>query len=114
MECEDTPAAIKCDQCLDSFCDLCFKTQHRKGTKLNKKSKIEFILFKGKRVAHTFRKLKEDSDSQISDINSESITTKTDVVPTKVRYLTISKHKSKKNHFLNFFLKITCISKLSI
>ncbi|KZV94245.1 hypothetical protein EXIGLDRAFT_673222 [Exidia glandulosa HHB12029] len=33
VECEDQPAQIRCDQCEDQFCEVCFHSQHRKGSR---------------------------------------------------------------------------------
>lgn len=40
VECEDQPATVYCDACLDPYCSLCFRAQHKKG----------------KRRTHTWRK----------------------------------------------------------
>jgi len=42
VECEDQPATLYCEQCLDNYCEVCYQNQHRKG-KLRQK--------------HTFKKL---------------------------------------------------------
>jgi hypothetical protein len=31
VECEDQPASLFCQQCVDDYCDVCFQAQHRKG-----------------------------------------------------------------------------------
>lgn len=31
VECEDTEAAVKCDNCQDEFCELCYLWLHNKG-----------------------------------------------------------------------------------
>jgi len=36
VECEDQPATLYCEQCLDNYCEVCYQNQHRKG-KLRKK-----------------------------------------------------------------------------
>ncbi|KAJ8515796.1 hypothetical protein ONZ45_g6835 [Pleurotus djamor] len=53
VECEDQPAQVLCETCLDKFCEVCFAAQHRKGSrkrhatkplahiKSNKKAKTE-------------------------------------------------------------------------
>lgn len=33
VECEDQPAQIHCEQCTDDFCEVCYSSQHRKGTR---------------------------------------------------------------------------------
>lgn len=33
VECEDQPAQIRCDDCQDDYCEVCFAAQHRKGTR---------------------------------------------------------------------------------
>ncbi|KAJ8086986.1 hypothetical protein PM082_005811 [Marasmius tenuissimus] len=40
VECEDQPAQLLCEQCSDSFCEVCFSAQHRKGTRKNHKTKL--------------------------------------------------------------------------
>ncbi|KAI8840915.1 hypothetical protein BC829DRAFT_446831 [Chytridium lagenaria] len=39
VECEDTPASINCLQCQDDFCEVCFQSQHRKGSRKKHASK---------------------------------------------------------------------------
>ncbi|CEG46467.1 hypothetical protein F443_14273 [Plasmopara halstedii] len=34
VECEDTAAAMRCEDCEDVYCPLCFKAQHRSGSRL--------------------------------------------------------------------------------
>ena len=42
IECEDTPGQVRCEQCGEIYCDLCFKSQHRKGNRAQHRSeKIE-------------------------------------------------------------------------
>ncbi|TMW63864.1 hypothetical protein Poli38472_002805 [Pythium oligandrum] len=33
VECEDTDAAVRCEDCQDLYCALCFEAQHRSGTR---------------------------------------------------------------------------------
>ncbi|KAL4264334.1 Protein of unknown function DUF2009 [Pleurotus pulmonarius] len=33
VECEDQPAQLLCETCLDKFCEVCFASQHRKGSR---------------------------------------------------------------------------------
>jgi hypothetical protein len=33
IECEDQPAQLHCEQCTDDFCEVCYASQHRKGTR---------------------------------------------------------------------------------
>ncbi|KAJ3214107.1 hypothetical protein HDU67_002063 [Dinochytrium kinnereticum] len=33
VECEDTPATVNCNQCQDDFCEVCYISQHRKGSR---------------------------------------------------------------------------------
>jgi hypothetical protein len=33
VECTDQPAALRCDQCRDDYCDVCFQALHRRGTR---------------------------------------------------------------------------------
>jgi hypothetical protein len=33
VECEDVPAAVKCQQCNDVLCGLCFEWLHKRGTR---------------------------------------------------------------------------------
>ncbi|KAJ3165144.1 hypothetical protein HDU88_004864 [Geranomyces variabilis] len=33
VECEDQPAELFCEQCADDFCEVCFFSQHRKGSR---------------------------------------------------------------------------------
>ncbi|KAH7102964.1 hypothetical protein BKA62DRAFT_636934 [Auriculariales sp. MPI-PUGE-AT-0066] len=33
VECEDQSAQLRCEQCSDLFCDVCFQSQHRKGSR---------------------------------------------------------------------------------
>ncbi|KDQ29697.1 hypothetical protein PLEOSDRAFT_1055696 [Pleurotus ostreatus PC15] len=33
VECEDQPAQVLCETCLDKFCEVCFAAQHRKGSR---------------------------------------------------------------------------------
>lgn len=33
VECEDQPAEVRCNDCKDDFCAVCFASQHRKGTR---------------------------------------------------------------------------------
>ena len=33
VECEDMPAQLSCLQCQDDFCQVCFQSLHRKGTR---------------------------------------------------------------------------------
>ncbi|KAJ7591437.1 hypothetical protein C8J56DRAFT_935571 [Mycena floridula] len=35
IECEDQPAQLFCESCSDAYCDVCFASQHRKGTRKN-------------------------------------------------------------------------------
>ena len=35
VECEDTVAAVCCEDCKDVYCPLCFKAQHHAGSRLN-------------------------------------------------------------------------------
>ncbi|TDH70985.1 hypothetical protein CCR75_001138 [Bremia lactucae] len=35
VECEDTAAAVSCDECDDLYCALCFEAQHRSGSRLH-------------------------------------------------------------------------------
>lgn len=39
VECEDQPAQIRCDDCQDDYCEVCFAAQHRKGTRRKHVSK---------------------------------------------------------------------------
>jgi hypothetical protein len=34
VECEDQPASLFCQQCVDDYCDVCFQALHRKGKRL--------------------------------------------------------------------------------
>ncbi|GLE08495.1 hypothetical protein PINS_up019703 [Pythium insidiosum] len=34
VECEDTEAAVRCEDCRDVYCALCFEAQHHAGTRL--------------------------------------------------------------------------------
>ncbi|KAG7097356.1 hypothetical protein E1B28_004707 [Marasmius oreades] len=40
VECEDQPAQILCEQCADSFCEVCFAAQHRKGSRKSHNTKL--------------------------------------------------------------------------
>lgn len=40
VECEDQPAQIYCESCTDSFCEVCFAAQHRKGSRKKHKTKV--------------------------------------------------------------------------
>ncbi|KAG5649776.1 hypothetical protein H0H81_002074 [Sphagnurus paluster] len=33
VECEDQPAQVLCESCSDSYCEVCFAAQHRKGSR---------------------------------------------------------------------------------
>ncbi|KAH9020777.1 hypothetical protein EDB84DRAFT_1275255 [Lactarius hengduanensis] len=33
VECEDQPAEVTCETCMDDYCDVCFSAQHRKGSR---------------------------------------------------------------------------------
>jgi hypothetical protein len=37
VECEDTEASIKCENCDDIYCTLCYQAQHHSGTRLQHK-----------------------------------------------------------------------------
>ncbi|KAI6040452.1 hypothetical protein EDC04DRAFT_2996863 [Pisolithus marmoratus] len=39
VECEDQPAEVRCDDCQDDYCEVCFAAQHRKGTRKKHVSK---------------------------------------------------------------------------
>ncbi|KAI9090158.1 hypothetical protein DFS34DRAFT_637830 [Phlyctochytrium arcticum] len=39
VECEDQPAMVFCEQCADDFCEVCFHSQHRKGSRKKHVSK---------------------------------------------------------------------------
>ena len=47
VECTDQPAEFYCNQCLDDYCEVCYRAQHRKGYRskhtyqLLKKPKVE-------------------------------------------------------------------------
>jgi len=48
VECEDVPAGVKCVECDDEFCGLCYQWLHRKGKRA--KHTIESVHEKGKPV----------------------------------------------------------------
>ncbi|KAI0265915.1 hypothetical protein BC834DRAFT_824286 [Gloeopeniophorella convolvens] len=33
VECEDQPAEVRCENCADDYCEVCFAAQHRKGSR---------------------------------------------------------------------------------
>ncbi|KAF7355711.1 hypothetical protein MSAN_01489000 [Mycena sanguinolenta] len=33
IECEDQPAEVRCENCADVFCEVCYASQHRKGSR---------------------------------------------------------------------------------
>jgi len=35
----DQPAQVHCESCMDNFCDVCFASQHRKGSRKQHKTK---------------------------------------------------------------------------
>eukprot|EP00288_Rhodomonas_lens_P013445 CAMPEP_0177715616 /NCGR_PEP_ID=MMETSP0484_2-20121128/14089_1 /TAXON_ID=354590 /ORGANISM="Rhodomonas lens, Strain RHODO" /LENGTH=89 /DNA_ID=CAMNT_0019227627 /DNA_START=226 /DNA_END=492 /DNA_ORIENTATION=- len=37
VECEDVAASVKCEQCNDYFCGLCFQWQHQHGNRAKHK-----------------------------------------------------------------------------
>ncbi|EKM59771.1 uncharacterized protein PHACADRAFT_192148 [Phanerochaete carnosa HHB-10118-sp] len=39
VECEDQPAQLHCENCSDDFCEVCYASQHRKGSRKNHKTK---------------------------------------------------------------------------
>lgn len=49
VECEDQPATLYCEQCLDNYCEVCFQSQHKKG-KLRKKHTCKKLLSEEKSV----------------------------------------------------------------
>jgi hypothetical protein len=55
-ECEDADAAVRCDQCLDAYCELCFQWIHSRG----------------KRTTHTKQKLAQHPSRTSPTNNSNS------------------------------------------
>ncbi|GJE84529.1 hypothetical protein PsYK624_006050 [Phanerochaete sordida] len=39
VECEDQPAQLHCENCADNFCEVCYSSQHRKGSRKNHTTK---------------------------------------------------------------------------
>lgn len=63
VECEDTEAAVRCDNCQDEFCELCFLWLHNKG-KRKAHVKVELPQAKRKQQAkQEFKSIKGDPSS---------------------------------------------------
>jgi hypothetical protein len=62
VECTDQPAELYCNQCLDDYCEVCYKAQHRKGM----------------RAKHSFQYLrkKENENVEIKETKEEKNTPK--------------------------------------
>ncbi|KAJ3416703.1 hypothetical protein HDV05_000533 [Chytridiales sp. JEL 0842] len=67
-ECEDQPAVLSCDQCHDDYCQVCFHSQHRKGT----------------RKRHTVKKLIVPADPVNAPLPSNTAKSTSDSKPSQV------------------------------
>jgi len=87
VECEDQPATLYCEQCLDNYCEVCFQNQHRKG-KLRQKHTSKKIEVNEKIVENaplnenTINQIKNEPNINLDELNfdvSKSIFTNSDV-----------------------------------
>ncbi|ORX44318.1 hypothetical protein BCR36DRAFT_586181 [Piromyces finnis] len=87
VECEDQPATLYCEQCLDNYCEVCFKNQHRKG-KLRQKHQTKEIKPNEKIIENavlnenTINQIKSEPNIDLSEINfdvSKSIFSNNDI-----------------------------------
>ncbi|EJF62276.1 hypothetical protein DICSQDRAFT_58739 [Dichomitus squalens LYAD-421 SS1] len=98
VECEDQPAQVFCETCSDNFCEVCFASQHRKGTRKRHASKPlsghqEKKAKANDNVAapadeqgedgekmHVDEPAAEDSDDELERAAAEAVSSKTDIV----------------------------------
>ncbi|KAI6135203.1 hypothetical protein EDD17DRAFT_46258 [Pisolithus thermaeus] len=66
VECEDQPAQVRCDDCQDDYCEVCFAAQHRKGTRRKHISKPL--------VVHPPRKLPNEQNGDSTGAREEEKT----------------------------------------
>ncbi|KAJ6451499.1 hypothetical protein C8R47DRAFT_1170128 [Mycena vitilis] len=69
VECEDQPAEVRCETCADVFCDVCFASQHRKGSR---KLHVVKPLEKVKLSAGAAAQPAEDPDAMDADADDDS------------------------------------------
>nr|BAK00813.1 predicted protein [Hordeum vulgare subsp. vulgare] len=81
IECEDTPGQVRCEQCGEIYCDLCFKSQHRKGNRSQHRfEKIEIAQLSQQNQSQESTKT-TDSKSEKTTSSSSSIDLSVDVSP---------------------------------
>ncbi|KAI5116619.1 hypothetical protein M0805_007790 [Coniferiporia weirii] len=76
VECEDQPAQVHCEDCVDDYCEVCFAAQHRKGTrKLHKHKPLDLgqVRHKAEKVGQDEtdnggNKMDEDEDAEWEEV----------------------------------------------
>ncbi|KIP08323.1 hypothetical protein PHLGIDRAFT_35011 [Phlebiopsis gigantea 11061_1 CR5-6] len=70
IECEDQPAQLHCEDCVDNYCEVCYASQHRKGTR--KKHKTNPLASNGVKKAQNGAATTEQSaDGTSMDVDDE-------------------------------------------
>ncbi|KAA1473360.1 hypothetical protein DENSPDRAFT_780015 [Dentipellis sp. KUC8613] len=76
VECEDQPAEVHCEVCLDDFCDVCFGALHRKGTRKRhatkplgqrREKKAKLSSNGAAKTAETSEKMDLDEDDELDE-----------------------------------------------
>ncbi|KAH8118638.1 hypothetical protein DFH11DRAFT_690550 [Phellopilus nigrolimitatus] len=79
IECEDQPAQVLCENCVDNYCEVCFAAQHRKGSRKQHKQKPLVLRQIAQKKANASRDGKkddgegmdQDEDSAWEDVEEE-------------------------------------------
>ncbi|TEB30057.1 hypothetical protein FA13DRAFT_1755222 [Coprinellus micaceus] len=66
IECEDQPADLVCENCDDKYCEVCFASQHRKGSRKSHTTKLlEKTAVRAKPDANGAEEPSEDKDTEM-------------------------------------------------
>jgi hypothetical protein len=71
IECEDQPAQLSCDICKDNYCEVCFASQHRKGSRKGHLATPLGEIEKTKPVDNGVPKFNGDGESSEDSMDTE-------------------------------------------
>ncbi|KAH8929800.1 hypothetical protein BT69DRAFT_1211080 [Atractiella rhizophila] len=81
VECEDQPAEIHCETCEDSYCSVCFQSQHRKGKRAKHATRLLVPTTVTKNISsqvsqtngHSSSKKEEDAEEMDTDSSDDEL-----------------------------------------
>ncbi|PVF99965.1 hypothetical protein CPB86DRAFT_730240 [Serendipita vermifera] len=97
VECEDQPAELRCNECKDQFCSVCFASQHRKGTrKTHTTVSLSAAAPKASKKAPTTNGQESQQDEEMEDGDEEDANNAVEEPPVPSK-----SGKSKENEYIH-------------